>query len=244
MDWPIATMPSSADRLVGRRASRASRRARRRRRRGRSRRAGSTASVTATGPGALGVGPPSTRCPSISSRSSRRVDIRRHAGTQRASVGACPRGQSLGFRVSWRSPRTSAPTLQLLLERGQTYGDLATLLGQEESEVRARARAALTELGGADPDRNVGLTDYLLGQADPIGRADASRHLRDDPDDRQLASELCETPARDVPDAPSCRGFRASRASRRRPRPPHRRPKPSRPRGARGSRASTSRRPG
>ena len=83
-------------------------------------------------------------------------------------------------------------TLQLLLERGKSYSDLGQLLGQPEAEVRARARAALTELGGADPDRHVGLTDYLLGQADPIGRADASRHLRDDPADHQLASELSE----------------------------------------------------
>jgi hypothetical protein len=81
-------------------------------------------------------------------------------------------------------------TLQLLLERGQSYADLAALLGQDEADVRARARAALTELVGADPDRNVGLTDYLLGQADPIGRADASRQLRDNPADRQLATEL------------------------------------------------------
>ncbi|MFL5871511.1 MAG: hypothetical protein ACJ75R_10540 [Solirubrobacterales bacterium] len=80
--------------------------------------------------------------------------------------------------------------LQLLLERGQSYSDLATLLGVDESEVRSRARAALTELGGADPDRNVGLTDYLLGQADPIGRADAVRHLQADPEDHQLASDL------------------------------------------------------
>ena len=81
-------------------------------------------------------------------------------------------------------------TLQLLLERGQSYADLAALLGEDETAVRARARAALTELVGADPDRNVGLTDYLLGQADPIGRADASRHLREDPDDNHLATEL------------------------------------------------------
>jgi hypothetical protein len=81
-------------------------------------------------------------------------------------------------------------TLQLLLERGQTYADLAALLGEDEAAVRARARAALTELVGTDPDRNVGLTDYLLGQADPIGRADASRHLREDPEDHQLATEL------------------------------------------------------
>jgi hypothetical protein len=77
--------------------------------------------------------------------------------------------------------------LQLLLEREQGYAELATLLGVGETEVSARARAALAELGGADPDRNVGLTDYLLGQADPIGRADASRHLRDHADDRALA---------------------------------------------------------
>ncbi len=98
-------------------------------------------------------------------------------------------------------------TLQLLLERGQSYGDLATLLGQDEAEVRARARAALTELGGADPDRHVGLTDYLLGQADPIGRADASRHLREDPADHQLATELSEAlramfPAAELPRLP------------------------------------------
>jgi hypothetical protein len=82
--------------------------------------------------------------------------------------------------------------LQLLLERGQTYADLASLLGVEEAEVRARARAALTELAGVDPDRNVGLTDYLLRQADPIGRADAVRHLKDDPADLELATELTQ----------------------------------------------------
>ncbi len=98
-------------------------------------------------------------------------------------------------------------TLQLLLERGQSYDDLARLLDQGTDEVRARARAALTELAGADPDRNVALTDFLLGQADPIGRADASRHLREDPADRELAAELCEAlramyPAAELPRLP------------------------------------------
>ena len=92
-------------------------------------------------------------------------------------------------------------TLQLLLERGQSYADLASMLGISEDEVRARAGAALRELAGGDPDRNVGLSDYLLGQADPIGRADAVRHLRDDPADRQLAADLISELRAVVPNA-------------------------------------------
>src|SRR6187200_1914980 len=94
--------------------------------------------------------------------------------------------------------------LQLICERGQSYEDISGLLGVGVEEARAQAREALTELGGADPDAEVGLTDYLLGQADPIGRADAVRFLQDDPADHQLAVELCETlramyPAAELP---------------------------------------------
>jgi hypothetical protein len=97
--------------------------------------------------------------------------------------------------------------LELLLGRGQSYADLSALLGSPEDEVRSKARWALAELGGADPDRNVGLTDYLLGQADPIGRADAVRHLRDDPADRALAERLVDelgeiAPGADLPRLP------------------------------------------
>ncbi len=80
--------------------------------------------------------------------------------------------------------------LQLLLEGGQNYADIAALLGIEEQEVRTRAQTALTELAGSDPDANVGLTDYLLGQADPIGRADAVRQLQSDQATRDLAAKL------------------------------------------------------
>jgi len=105
--------------------------------------------------------------------------------------------------------------LQLLLERGQRYADLASVLGVDEAEVRSRAREALTGLGGVDPDRNVGLTDYLLGQADPIGRADAVRHLKDHPEDLSLATELSQklllvAPEADLPRLPG---------EERRPRP-------------------------
>lgn len=82
--------------------------------------------------------------------------------------------------------------LELLLQPGRTYADLAQLLAIEEREVRERARSGLAALGGADPDRNAALSDYLLGQADPITRADAARHLREDPDDLELARRICE----------------------------------------------------
>jgi hypothetical protein len=97
--------------------------------------------------------------------------------------------------------------LQLLLERGQSYDDIASLLGGSQDDVRRRARAALEELAGEDPDSEVGLTDYLLGQADPIGRADAVRHLQSDPAALALAEELSAklrllAPEADLPELP------------------------------------------
>jgi len=105
--------------------------------------------------------------------------------------------------------------LQLLLERGQSYEDIGSLLGLGVEEVRARARAALTEMGGEDPDREVGMTDYLLGQADPIGRADAARHLQSDAESRELAGKLVDqlrllAPNADLPSLPAARAARAA----------------------------------
>jgi hypothetical protein len=105
--------------------------------------------------------------------------------------------------------------LQLLLEGGQGYGDIASLLGTTEDQVRARSRAALQELGGTDPDAEVGLTDYLLGQADPIGRADAARHLRNDPATNELATRLAAqlrllAPKASMPEIPDARPGRGA----------------------------------
>ena len=65
---------------------------------------------------------------------------------------ACTAGlsDSVGFR---QVPLTAdqQAMLQLLLERGQSYADLASVLGVDEAEVRSRARAALTELGRRRP---------------------------------------------------------------------------------------------
>ncbi len=107
--------------------------------------------------------------------------------------------------------------LQLLLEGGQGYDDIGSLLGIAPDEVRSRARSALTEIGGADPDAQVGLSDYLLGQADPIGRADAVRHLQSDPEDNALAQRLVQNlrllaPKATLPEVPEPRGGRRGAA--------------------------------
>ena len=104
--------------------------------------------------------------------------------------------------------------LQLLCERGQSYEDISGLLGITADEVRLRARSALTDLGGSDPDAGeVPLTDYLLGQADPIGRADAVRHLQADPEALERAERIQDGLRELAPDAkqpklPEARGKR------------------------------------
>ena len=92
----------------------------------------------------------------------------------------------------------SRSLLQLMLARGKSYGAIAGLLGVDESEVRTRARSALTEIAGSDCDAS--LTDYLLGQADPIGRAETARALSEDPVAR-------DEPACTIrgPEVPGCR---------------------------------------
>jgi hypothetical protein len=114
--------------------------------------------------------------------------------------------------------------LQLLLERRQSYEDIGSLLGLTTEEVRARARAALTEIAGEDPDAQVGLTDYLLGQADPIGRADAARHLQNDEAAHNLARKLVSqlqvlAPDAQLPDLPASRGRRKGPEPEPRPEP-------------------------
>ena len=103
--------------------------------------------------------------------------------------------------------------LQLLLEGGQSYDDIGSLLGISPEEVRSRARAALGEIAGADPDAQVPISDYLLGQADPIGRADAVRHLQSDPGANALAERLVAqlrllAPKAQLPEVPAARGGR------------------------------------
>jgi hypothetical protein len=107
--------------------------------------------------------------------------------------------------------------LQLLLEGGQSYADIGSLLGITADEVRSRANAALGEVAGADPDAQVPISDYLLGQADPIGRADAVRHLQSDPEANARAERLVAqlrllAPRAQLPEIPAARGGRRAPA--------------------------------
>lgn len=108
--------------------------------------------------------------------------------------------------------------LQLLLEGGQGYDDIASLLGISSEQVRLRAREALTEIGGADPDAQVALTDYLLGHADPIGRADAVRMLQNDSEANALAARILGqlrllAPSAELPQIPEPKGGRRAAAA-------------------------------
>ncbi len=111
--------------------------------------------------------------------------------------------------------------LQLVLQHGQSYEDIGALQGLEVREIRSSARAALTELGGQDPDREVGLTDYLLGQADPIGRADVARQLQADSGTRDLAERLAAQLRLIAPGAelPDLRGGGTAAPAKRAPAP-------------------------
>jgi len=86
----------------------------------------------------------------------------------------------------------SRTLLQLLLGRGKSYSDISGLLGIDETEVRARAHQALTEINGSDPDVDVNLTDYLLGQSDPIARADVARELSENSAAADTAANLSD----------------------------------------------------
>lgn len=107
--------------------------------------------------------------------------------------------------------------LQLLCERGQSYEDISGLLEVSPDQVRERAREALSEIAGSDPDSEVALTDFLLGQADPIGRADAVRFLQADNEALELARTIQDGLREIAPDAkqpklPEPRGKRARAA--------------------------------
>lgn len=90
--------------------------------------------------------------------------------------------------------------LELLLRSGQSFDDIAGVLGSDRDAVRERARDALEELGGERP--TLELADYLLGEASPVERADMARRLSDDTELASRAAALIEALREAYPDAP------------------------------------------
>lgn len=86
----------------------------------------------------------------------------------------------------------SRALLQLLLGRGKSYADISGLLGIDEAEVRRRAGAALAEVDDSVPAPDQELTDYLLGQADEISRADVGNRISSDPATAEQAESLTD----------------------------------------------------
>jgi Sigma-70, region 4 len=100
--------------------------------------------------------------------------------------------------------------LQLVLQRGRSYDEIAQLLSIERAAVRQRALAAFDALGpqtGVDEQRRALITDYLLGQLPPPVAQDTRDRLAASPSERAwarvVASELAPIATEPLPEIPS-----------------------------------------
>ncbi|MEA2159998.1 MAG: hypothetical protein QOD66_2378 [Solirubrobacteraceae bacterium] len=117
-------------------------------------------------------------------------------------------------------PADHRAVLQLVLQRGRSYDDIAQLLSIDRAAVRERALSALDALGpqtGVAAERRALITDYLLGQLPPQV-SDATRdHLAETPGERAwarvVASELAPLASGSLPEIPA----EATRRERERP---------------------------
>src|SRR3712207_980180 len=97
--------------------------------------------------------------------------------------------------------------VQLVLQQGRSYADLAGMLGIDESAVRQRAHNGLAALGGGSAPSGAGeVTDFLLGQQTVSEREATREQLSSEPslrdwaarvvaDLRELSDDLPELPA-------------------------------------------------
>ena len=94
-------------------------------------------------------------------------------------------------------PGDQRAVLEMVLRRGRTYDEIASLLSLERSAVRERAQIALDSIGphtGVAPEQQHRIADYLLGQLPEPEAAEVRDLLADSPSDRAwarvVASEL------------------------------------------------------
>jgi hypothetical protein len=106
-------------------------------------------------------------------------------------------------------PADQRAVLQLVLQRGRTYDEIAAMLSIDRAAVRERALQGLDALGPATktpaPQRAL-LTDYLLGQLPPKVAEQTHDRLWNSPGERAwarvVAAELAPLSPNPLPDIP------------------------------------------
>jgi hypothetical protein len=114
-------------------------------------------------------------------------------------------------------PPDQRAVIDLVLQRGRSYDDIARLLAIDRAAVRARALAAFEAIGpetGISPESRALITDYLLGQLPERVAEQTRERLVSSPYDRAwarvLASELGQVASKPLPEIPD--GSRAAGA--------------------------------
>jgi hypothetical protein len=107
-------------------------------------------------------------------------------------------------------PADQRAVLQLVLQRGRGYDEIARLLSMDRAAVRERALNAFDALGpqtGVGDQRRALITDYLLGQLPPAVTREVRDHLAVTPSERAwarvLAAELTPLSSRPLPEIPT-----------------------------------------
>ncbi len=106
-------------------------------------------------------------------------------------------------------PADQRAVLQLVLQRGRSYEDIAKLLSIDRTAVRQRALTAMDTIGPRTrlpEERRAMITDYLLGQLDDEERAQTRSRLADTPGERAwarvIASEIAPLAKEHLPEIP------------------------------------------
>jgi hypothetical protein len=107
-------------------------------------------------------------------------------------------------------PADQRAVLQLVLQRGRSYDEIARLLSIDRAAVRQRALTAFDILGpqtGLADQRRALITDYLLGQLPPAVTRQVRDRLAQSPSERAwarvLASEVAPLTENPLPEIPA-----------------------------------------
>jgi hypothetical protein len=107
-------------------------------------------------------------------------------------------------------PPDQRAVLQLVLQRGRSYDEIAQMLSIDRAAVRQRALSAFDAIGPqtrVEADRRALITDYLLGQLPPAVAAQTRERLGSSASERAwarvLASELAPIARDPLPEIPA-----------------------------------------